>query len=53
MGHECSSGQLQSTRQKHVIFDPIPRLEGIEPSDDPFWNYAPVYLISGRRRREA
>ena len=40
--------------QKHVIFDPIPRLAGIEPSDDPLLELrAAVYLISGRKRREA
>ena len=43
-----------AAQQKHVIFDPIPRLEGIEPSDDPLLELrAAVYLISGRRRREA
>ncbi len=40
--------------QKHIIFDPIPRLDGIEPSDDPLLELrAAVYLISGRRRRTA
>jgi catalase len=40
--------------QKHIIFDPIPRVEGIEPSDDPLLELrAAVYLISGRRRRAA
>lgn len=40
--------------QKQIIFDPIPRLEGIEPSDDPLLELrAAVYLISGRRRRSA
>jgi len=39
---------------KRVIFDPIPRLEGIEPSDDPLLELrAAVYLISGRKRRSA
>ena len=38
--------------QKHIIFDPIPRLPGIEPSDDPLLELrAAVYLISGRERR--
>ncbi|QNI35387.1 catalase family peroxidase [Edaphobacter albus] len=38
--------------QKQIIFDPIPRLDGIEPSDDPLLELrAAVYLISGRRRR--
>lgn len=40
--------------QKHIIFDPIPRLAGIAPSDDPLLELrAAVYLISGRRRRMA
>ena len=40
-----------AAQQKHVIFDPIPRLAGIEPSDDPLLELrAAVYLISGRRR---
>jgi len=42
------------TEQKHIIFDPIPRLEGIEPSGDPLLELrAAVYLMSGRRRRAA
>jgi catalase len=44
----------QAHDQKQIIFDPIPRLEGIEPSDDPLLELrAAVYLISGRRRRSA
>jgi catalase len=40
--------------QKQIIFDPIPRLEGIAPSDDPLLEVrAAVYLISGRQRRSA
>jgi catalase len=40
--------------QKKIIFDPIPRVDGIEPSDDPLLELrAAVYLISGRRRRKA
>jgi len=40
--------------QKYLIFDPIPRVDGIEPSADPLIELrAAVYLISGRRRREA
>lgn len=41
-------------QQKHDIFDPIPRVEGIEPSDDPILEFrAALYLISGRERRAA
>lgn len=40
--------------QKHIIFDPIPRVEGVDVSDDPLLDVrASVYLISGRQRREA
>jgi len=40
--------------QKHIIFDPIPRVDGIEPSGDPLLELrAAVYLLSGRRRRQA
>lgn len=40
--------------QQRIIFDPIPRVDGIEPSDDPLLEVrAAVYLISGRRRRQA
>ena len=40
--------------QKRIIFDPIPRLDGIEPSNDPLLDLrANVYLMSGRRRRSA
>ena len=40
--------------QQRIIFDPIPRVDGIEPSADPLLELrAAVYLISGRRRRAA
>lgn len=40
--------------QKGIIFDPIPRVEGVEASDDPLLEVrANVYLISGRQRRAA
>jgi catalase len=41
-------------QQKHIIFDPIPRVDGIEASADPLLELrAAIYLISGRRRRSA
>ena len=41
-------------QQKRIIFDPIPRVDGIEPSDDPLLELrAAIYLLSGRRRRQA
>jgi len=37
-----------------IIFDPIPRVDGIEPSADPLLELrAAIYLLSGRRRRQA
>ena len=40
--------------QQWIIFDPIPRVDGIDPSDDPLLELrAAVYLLSGRRRRSA
>jgi catalase len=42
------------SQQKHDIFDPIPRVDGIEPSTDPILEFrAGLYLISGRERRGA
>jgi catalase len=41
-------------QQKNIIFDPIPRVEGIAPSADPLLEVrAAIYLLSGRRRRQA
>ena len=40
--------------QKKIIFDPIPRVDGLEASDDPLLEFrAAIYLMSGRRRRQA
>lgn len=40
--------------QRQIIFDPIPRVDGIEPSDDPLLDpRASLYLVSGHRRRAA
>jgi len=39
-------------QQRHIIFDPLPRVDGIEPSQDPLLDArADIYLKSGRRRR--
>jgi catalase len=44
----------QADEQKKIIFDPIPRVDGIEPSVDPLLELrAAIYLLSGRRRRQA
>ena len=43
-----------AAEQKRIIFDPIPRVDGIEPSKDPLLELrAAIYLLSGRRRRAA
>lgn len=40
--------------QKRIIFDPVPRVEGLAPSKDPLLELrAALYLISGRERRAA
>ena len=40
--------------QQHIIFDPVPRVDGIEASADPLFEArANIYLMSGRRRRAA
>jgi len=41
-------------QQQRIIFDPIPRVDGIEPSADPLLELrAAIYLLSGRERRAA
>lgn len=43
-----------AAKMKYIIFDPIPRVEGVEPSDDPLLEMrAAIYLISGKQRRAA
>ena len=43
-----------AAEQQQIIFDPIPRVDGIEASADPLFNpRANIYLMSGRRRRAA
>jgi len=40
--------------QKTAIFDPVPRIKGLAPSDDPLLEMrAALYLISGKQRRAA
>src|SRR5215472_6568712 len=46
--------QNNAAEQQRIIFDPIPRVDGIEASADPLFEpRANIYLMSGRRRREA
>lgn len=43
-----------AAEQQQIIFDPIPRVDGIEASTDPLFDpRANVYLMTGRRRRAA
>ncbi|KAL7941824.1 catalase-like domain-containing protein [Trichoderma barbatum] len=43
-----------AAQQKYIIFDPIPRVEGVEASDDQLLQYrAGAYLISGLEHRAA
>lgn len=47
------ANELEPEMRK-IIFDPIPRVDGLDPSDDPLWQLrADIYLMSGRRRRTA
>jgi len=55
-GEVSLSGVVAHSDAQHrrIIFDPIPRVDGIEASADPlFQPRADLYLLSGRRRRAA
>jgi catalase len=44
----------QAPERSKIIFDPLPRIDGIDSSGDPLTDVrADVYLMSGRRRRAA
>ena len=44
----------QAPERRKIIFDPVPRVEGIDPAGDPLTEVrSDVYLLSGRRRRAA
>jgi catalase len=44
----------QEPERRKIIFDPVPRVAGIDPSGDPLTEVrADIYLLSGRRRRAA
>jgi catalase len=44
----------QSLEQRKIIFDPLPRVDGIDSSGDPLTQVrADLYLLSGHRRRAA
>jgi catalase len=42
----------QVPERRRIIFDPVPRVDGIESSGDPLTDVrSDIYLLSGRRRR--
>jgi catalase len=44
----------QEPERRNIIFDPVPRVDGIDSAGDPLTEArADVYLLSGRRRRAA
>ena len=44
----------QAPERRKIIFDPLPRVDGIDSSGDPLTQVrADLYLLSGRRRRAA
>jgi catalase len=44
----------QAPERRKIIFDPVPRVDGIDPSGDPITEVrSDIYLLSGRRRRAA
>jgi catalase len=44
----------QEPQRRKIIFDPVPRVDGIDPSGDPLTEVrSDIYLLSGRRRRAA
>jgi catalase len=44
----------QAPERRKIIFDPIPRVDGIDSSGDPLTHVrSDIYLLSGRRRRAA
>jgi len=44
----------QEPERRRIIFDPGPRVDGIDPSGDPLTEVrSDIYLLSGRRRRAA
>ena len=44
----------KEAERRKIIFDPIPRVDGIDTSGDPLSEVrSEIYLLSGRRRRAA
>jgi len=51
---ELEAEDQSKVEEKQIIFDPVPRVDGVEPSDDPLIDMrAAIYLLSGRGRRAA
>jgi catalase len=47
-------GNDAEPEMRKIIFDPVPRVDGIDPSADPLIEVrSTIYLLSGRRRRAA
>jgi catalase len=47
-------GNDADPEMRKIIFDPVPRVDGIDPSGDPLTEVrSAIYLLSGRRRRAA
>ena len=45
---------VQEPERWKMIFDPVPRVDGIDSAGDPLTELrSDIYLLSGRRRREA
>ncbi len=54
LGEVRVEGVVEGEGERRIIFDPVPRVEGVEGSGDPLLELrAGVYLIGGRERREA
>jgi len=50
--HGTARVDAQVPDRRHIIFDPIPRVDGSESSDDPLTEVrADLSLLSGHRRR--
>lgn len=44
----------RAPESRKIIFDPVPRIDGIKSSGDPLTETrSDLYLLSGRRRRQA
>jgi catalase len=44
----------QEPERRKIIFDPVPRVDGIDTSGDPLTEVrSDLYLLSGRRKRAA